>query len=1201
MNVLKRPLGLLLSREAWVLAGLLLLVPVIWVYGPLLAIGDIRPLAAAGARYLCIGLVLLVWLAWVIHRSPARPASEGVLARLRRRQATPRDNPAGDADGERIAELRTRFREALHLLRHATVHAGRFSAWLDRLTGQYVYRLPWYLVVGSSGAGKTAALVNGGLEWSIAEQSGEAASRRVEPTQQCRWWFSNDAVLVDTPGPYLEAADAGERRGAEWGELLALLRKYRPRQPVNGVLLMVGIDDLLALNEADRAAYATRLRKPLQLLQAKLDVRVPIYLCFTRMDRLSGFSDYFSGLNRDDRAQVWGMAATPEDTTPGHSGWLSGAAFDALARRLTDGLRDVLIADPDLDSRARAYLFPQQFASLKEVIGDFCQTLFRHSPIETNPRARGIYFTSAQQNGPTLDRVLAPIRQALQVSDATPVRDAAHRSRSYFLKQFLHDAVFADAGWAGVSRSVRRRRLMLHASVVALLGLVLLTLLCGWTFSYWNNRAYLGEVNAHVAALDQQTQQPLELAGGALLPLVPLLDALRSLPRSERFELDAPSFLRYRMGLYQGRKTGDAADAVYRRALDERLLPQAATRLEKILATAPADDSEFSYDALKAYLMLHDAAHYDAGFLTAWLMLDAEKTLPSNTAPDETARLAAHLTNLFGSRTVSSPFALNESLVNSVRERLVRDSLAQRTYHLLRRELLRSAGGETVSVVSAGGPQAGLVFTRHSGKPLTDGIPALYTYQGYWDVFAKRVDGATTRLENEEPWVLGIQPEPQGEEARRKQWIAEVKRAYLNDYIDIWDAYLNDVGLIDSKSLAQSIQIARTLSATDSPLRQFLQVAANETTLLRTRSSGPAATGQAPKGGAEAGQALSALFGSGSSGQPQYDDARPESIVDTHFEPLRRLVAATGSGGDAGAAPLESNLRLLDELYGYLSSANAALSSGAPAPQTDVFDKLRADADRMPTPLRNMFGDLSRSAAGQINGAARQNLAHDAQGSIGKACRQTIAGRYPFARDAGRDVALDDFSRFFAAGGLMDSFFQKNLAAQTDTGASRWTFRRNLAGGMPADTHLLGAFQNADTIRNVFFAGNATAPSLQIELTPLDLDPGITQYSLDVDGQTIRYAHGPQIPATVKWPGSRGANLVSLQISTPNGSDGLQTQGPWALHRLLDKARITPGAAPESFVATFDFSGRKLALRVTASSSYNPFHLSQMAAFACPS
>ncbi|MGF6901838.1 type VI secretion system membrane subunit TssM [Paraburkholderia sp. GAS348] len=1194
MNSLKRLWGLLWSRALWLLVGVIVIAALIWMIGPLLSIGELRPLESDISRLVLIAFLLFVWWARFAWRWRQHADSEDLRKLLRRLKASQPAPPASDDRTEPLAELRARFREALHLLRHAGAPTGRFAAWLDRLTGQYVYRLPWYLVVGSAGSGKTTALANSGLELSIAEQAARAASGRIEPTPHCEWWFSNHAVPVDTPGHYLEAADADARRGAEWGELLGLLRKYRPRQPVNGALLMVGVDELLAMSESDRAAYATRLRKPLQLMQAKFDVRVPVYLCFTRMDRISGFTEYFSGLNRDGRAQVWGTTfAAGDPASSDAAGFAPGGAFDRLAQRLNAALDDVLIADPDPDSRALAYLFPQQFASLKETLDDFLVALFRPSRLETNLVARGIYFTSALQSGPAIDGVLTPIRQQLQMAAAPPARVAPKHSQSYFLKQLLQDAVFADAGFAGVSRALRRRRLMAHAAVATLTGGVLLALLTGWTISYLNNRAYLDEVNAHVAAFNLYANRPVVSHPDAVAPLSPMLDALHSLPHSEQFDVDAPPLWRYGLGLYQGKRISDAGEAVYHRALDEKLLPQAAARIESILADAPVTDLEYSYDALKAYLMLHDATRYDAGFLAAWLILDTEQALPSNTTQDERARLEAHIANLFESRRVASPFARNAPLVESVRERLGHASPALRAYHQLRRELLATMQGAPVSVASAGGPQAALVFRRRSGRPLTDGVSSLYTSHGYWNTFEKRVDGAAAKLKDEDPWVLGIPANATSDSARLAR---EIRRAYFNDYINVWDSYLNDLALMDSTSIAQSMQIARTLSAPDSPLRQFLLVAANETNLLRAGAVQEPTANRLQKRIGEARQSLTALFGSGARGAPPPSgDDKPEAIVDEHFEPLRRLAASPAGG------PLDSNLRVIDEFYSYLSSASAALSSGNTPPQTDVFNRLQADAGRLPMPLRKMFSDLSQTGSAQVSGAARANIAQDAQGGIGRQCRHMIAGRYPFERGSPRDVALDDFARLFAAGGLMDSFFQKNLASQIDVSRSRWTFRGDAAGGAPGDARLAGSFQNADTIRTVFFPGNATAPSLQIELTPLEMDPGITQYVLDVDGQTIRYAHGPQIPATVKWPNAGGANLVSLLVNTQSGSNSLQTHGPWALHRLFDKARITPGAAPESFVASFDVNGKTLALRVTASNSYNPFQLAQMNAFSCPS
>ena len=107
---------------------------------------------------------------------------------------------------------------------------------------------------------------------------------------------------------------------------------------------------------------------------------------------------------------------------------------------------------------------------------------------------------------------------------------------------------------------------------------------------------------------------------------------------------------------------------------------------------------------------------------------------------------------------------------------------------------------------------------------------------------------------------------------------------------------------------------------------------------------------------------------------------------------------------------------------------------------------------------------------------------------------------------------------------------------------------------------------------------------------------------LDVDGDVLRYQHGPQIPKSMSWPGARGTNQVRLQLTTSSGENvGLLSEGPWALHRLFDRAQLSPGSTPERFVASFAVEGRRLRLEVTASSVQNPFRLKAMEEFACPS
>jgi type VI secretion system protein ImpL len=182
----------------------------------------------------------------------------------------------------------------------------------------------------------------------------------------------------------------------------------------------------------------------------------------------------------------------------------------------------------------------------------------------------------------------------------------------------------------------------------------------------------------------------------------------------------------------------------------------------------------------------------------------------------------------------------------------------------------------------------------------------------------------------------------------------------------------------------------------------------------------------------------------------------------------------------------------------------------------------------------------------------------------------------------------------FSPGGLMDDFYQKNLTHGTTTSADTASFNSDPGGGFAA------SFRNAAIVRNVFFAGNAPSMSYGFSVAPADLDPGISEFVLDVGGQTMRYAHGPQIPVNMQWPGSR-SEVVSLQVVTPSGTSGIRTQGPWALQHLFDKAAIVPGSNGDGFVATFTVDGRKLSLAIRSNSAYDPFFLPQMKAFACPS
>ena len=112
----------------------------------------------------------------------------------------------------------------------------------------------------------------------------------------------------------------------------------------------------------------------------------------------------------------------------------------------------------------------------------------------------------------------------------------------------------------------------------------------------------------------------------------------------------------------------------------------------------------------------------------------------------------------------------------------------------------------------------------------------------------------------------------------------------------------------------------------------------------------------------------------------------------------------------------------------------------------------------------------------------------------------------------------------------------------------------------------------------------------------------IQQFTLDVDGKLVKYAHGPQNPVSVAFPGPGGRSQVRATITPApaSGSNGVTFGGPWALFRMFDGVQIVETRQADHFVATFNIEGRRTVFEIAASSVRNPFRLPELAQFRCP-
>jgi type VI secretion system protein ImpL len=1240
----KRLARLIFNR--WVLGviGLVAAACVIWYVGPTISVKNFYPFEAEWVRWIQIAILVLAPIVrWAWRFITARRANKALENGILQAGAA-----KPDASAAEVAQLRQRFEQAVDLLRKRSFGGEKPSLWARiRALGskQYLYDLPWYVFIGAPGSGKTTALLNSGLRFPLAGRLGKEAVRGVGGTRDCDWWFTDEAVFLDTAGRYTTQQSNEEVDAGAWKGFLGLLKKARPRRPVNGVLVTVSVGDLLLQSTAEREAHTQALRARVNELYADLGVRLPLYLLVTKADLLAGFSEFFGDLGKEERAQVWGFSFPQGDQRLDPA--MIAAELEHLEQRLYERLPERLEEERDAAKRILLYGFPQQLGLLRDRLVGFVETTFSATQFDAPPLLRGVYFTSGTQEGSPIDRVIGAVARNLGLERAV-LPSQVPSGRSYFLTRFLREVLFPEAGLAGTNLREERRRWWIQVTSIGAATAALVLAGATWWVSYLHNRDYIEEVKKQSAEIKDQVAGVPTGTATNLAMLLPALSSVASLAETQATPDGAVPWS-YRFGLYQGNKVQAATRAVYQKMLQESLLPSLTLYLDHYLRQDSGEGG--AYDALKTYVMLYDSKHFNRDAAWRWYATRSEGLIPKSD-PDAQKAFKTHFDALYERGWVAPPTPIDDALLARVRANVSRESLPNRIYDRLKHEPTPDL--RDFSIPDKVGPKALLVFERVSRAPIGQGIQALYTKDGYYKQFAKHIDATTLQLAQEESWVLGTSGSSLSTSVASPAITEAVRRLYLEDYRRIWRQFVDDIGIIRDRDLVRTIEVAKTLSGADTPLRPLVKAIQRETTLSVPPESEPGLAGTV-KGKTEQykGKAREVLTGVA-------PGTLEKAIVDDSFEDIRRLAGEPGSNA---AAPIDGLIQQINEFYQLMLAAKIALDAAQAPPSTDGANKLRAEVARMPEPLRSMLQGLVEGGVGQIRKkveekqatdlqqqrvkqaqemqlarekqaeelklarekqAEEQRLAREKQGEesrqqrekqvsdtrqtreridaelraqIADFCVKAIGNRYPFVRESQQDVTPEDFSRLFAPAGMLDGFFQKFLGPHVDTSQTPWRFRDPAMGSSPA----LAEFQRAQVIREVFFRGGGGTPSIQLDFKPIQMDASIQQFLLDVDGKLVRYAHGPQVPVRVQFPGPGGRSQVRVSVTPPPpGSSNLKFEGAWALFRMFDEVKIKETNQLERFVATINVGDRKAVFEVMASSVRNPFRLPELTQFRCP-
>jgi type VI secretion system protein ImpL len=1157
-------LAILKSRSFLVFIGLLILALLIWFAGPYFAFADHRPLESVVARLVAIIVVFAIWAVIVqIKMMKSNRASAKLATEVAGQESGRKSGEGADA-----AQLRKRFEEAVDALKKSRTRGAR-----------NLYELPWYIIIGPPGSGKTTALVNSGLNFPLAQKFGKEALRGVGGTRNCDWWFTDDAILLDTAGRYTTQDSNESADAAGWTSFLQLLRKYRSRQPINGVLVAISASDLLTLNEREREKHVVAIRERLEELNRHLKISAPVYFLVTKCDLIAGFSEFFDDFGQEARAQVWGMTFPIEATESGRAVDAFEGEFDGLLDRLQSRVLTRLEQDRDTRRRATMLAFPQQAALLKPLLGDLLKRVFGASGYDSKVLLRGVYFTSGTQEGTPIDRMLGAIARSFGFTSAVSAA-APGQGKSYFIQRLLKDVIFAESGLAGINRRLQLQKIFLQSfAYIACVALLVLgvTLLI---ISYSRNSSYIADVEKSANGL-----AALEPARGVEQPVetyLPHLKALRDVVHDAAVhEGDVPWTMRF--GLYRGKALTSAAHDAYVRELNAILVPIMAHQFEERLrSNAQAPDKLYEY--LKGYLMLGDSSHRNLSHLKALVSLVLGQLLGRD--PQAREEVDQHFAELLTDKGTIQASVVNQDLVDQARYSLRTASLPFLMYSRLKQNYaFDEKRAVRLDVELGAGADAALA--RKSPEKLGSTVPAIYT-RGVFQEINGTGKYAVVKDFAEDQWVFGGKLFELTEAGR---YAFDVMRVYEQDYIAFWDRQVADVQIRPTANSQELTDVLGILASPTSPLKRFLEIVADNTNLLKVdaKDALDKAEDKLTKQGTDA------LARTLDIKEPA-DALKPGAECTAHFAAIRKLVE-----GPPGGTQLDRVQGVLKEMHTKLKTTGTGVGDTNPLDIIaggggDTLQSIQLEAKQLPPPLNEMMSKIGGQSESVVEGGARDELIQRYNQMVSRQCRELIEGRYPFSRGSGVDVPLGDFGQVFGGGGVFDVFFRENLKSLVDTTRTPWKWREGAPAGSAS---MLRQFQTVERIREVFFRSGSQTPEVRFNIAPDTLDASVARFSMDVDGQLFEYRHGPQQSRSIVWPGNNGVGEASVTFEDRSGTGpSLRFKGPWALFRLLDQATVTRDS-DTSFSVAFAVEGRSAQVTLDANSVRNPFARADLLRFRC--
>ena len=1123
-----------------------------------------------------------------------------------------------EQQGETLAEAITKDtvaeygkqknKEELHLINQQmkdSIQLLRKSKLGDKKGSIALYELPWYMVIGNPAAGKSSAIYNSGLRFPFEETHQKMVSAGLSGTRSCDWFFSTDGILLDTAGRYSVYAEDH----SEWLSFLKILKKSRSKAPINGLIVIVSVAELVSQSPEKSIKLAKNLRARIQDLTERLEIFPPIYLVFSKMDLIAGFTEFFECYDHDEFDQVWG-ATLPYDP---HSSENSVELFEKHYGLLYDGLKSVstthLSRRHSQNISPSVMTFPLEFKSLKPVLKTFIGTLFQDNPYQFKPVFRGFYFTSALQEGSIESPMTEQIAEDFHLVKSPDSHfgiptHSISQDHGYFLKGLFSSVILKDKNLVKqhINPARKRQRFLLFITTLCLVAVILSL----WVWSYRNNQQLIAEVQADlnkVVQMEARSGNELSTQFDALLILQGHLQQL------DHFDQDRP--LKYRFGLYHGNEIREKLKTEYLKGIQKIILQPTQQHMAQYLQRVKNNESvlkdnhinvklnqknhsnqpysepvesnpQDAYNALKAYLMLSNPQYMDAShlgdqvtrFWRSWL--DANRgEMPRNDMLSKAEQLLSYTMTLANDPKFPRIEA-DSNLVEQTRQILTTITKGiparDRVYNEIK--MRASVRFPTLTVKQIVGE------SNQNSMLGSYALSGIFSYQAWNEYVKDAIAQVANHPTDSKDWVLNLnQSEDLTFSGSPEQIRKQLTDLYKQEYIVEWRKFLNGIHYAKSPDFKQQTKYIDSLGEPEnSPIRAVFNRVAQETSWDNPIIQAELET---PKKGFVAWFKRKFLKRDDNLLAQQNVSTVTQGIIAKEFHIFYQIVRKRDD---------QQNKSLLDEYMqsisqirsklndlrsaGDVGPASMALAKQTITDQNSVFNMTQKFVDeKMAVGLKEADHQLLQKLLIHPITQSFEVLLTPAQDEINKLWMmqayqpysENLSNKYPFNTNASLQATSTEISQIFGESGSIARFVKDYLDPFVIRRGYTLTSKTWQDLGVGLNPQFLANFQNYVAPSNGVATGELNQPATtsvsgqsNFQFFPLE-NPNLQSYTIDIDGQRMVFENGVQQWVSFIWPNKGaipGARITAVDLEGKTHTI-LDEPGEYGINRLIEGAQRT--------------------------------------------